>query len=240
MAKGRGEEAADSLKKLGITDTAAMIAGFARSDVGQGKLSLSQHGKPILFAVLIALFNQLTGINAILYYLNDIFAAAGFSSVSADQQSIAVGLANLIATLVGLSLIDRFGRKRLLTIGAIGCAAALGGVAVIMATGSGQPYLLALLILFIVSFAFSQGAVIWVYISEIFPTPVRATGQSLGSATHWIANAVISAAFPLVAAQTKALPFVFFAVCTAIQFVVVARFFPETKGVELEDMEAKF
>ncbi len=240
VAKGRGEEAALSLARLGIADPAAMIADFARSDAGQGKLSLSQHGKPILFAVLIALFNQLTGINAILYYLNDIFAAAGFSSVSADQQSIAVGLANLIATLVGLSLIDRFGRKRLLTIGAVGCAAALGGVAVIMATGEGKQYLLALLILFIVSFAFSQGAVIWVYISEIFPTPVRATGQSLGSATHWIANAVISAAFPLVAAHTKALPFVFFAVCTAIQFIVVARFFPETKGVELEDMEAKF
>ena len=240
VAKGRTEAAADSLKRLGISDPAPVIADFARSDAGQGRLSLRQHGKPILFAVLLALFNQLTGINAILYYLNDIFAAAGFSSVSADQQSIAVGLANLLATLVGMSLIDRFGRKRLLTLGAVGCAIALAGVAVIMWSGEGRQYLLALLILFIVSFAFSQGAVIWVYISEIFPTPVRATGQSLGSATHWIANAVISLVFPIVAAETKGLPFAVFAVCTAIQFVVVARFFPETKGVELEDMAKEF
>ncbi len=240
VAKGRNDEAAASLQKLGIADPGAMIAGFARSDAGQGRLSLKLHGKAILFAVLLALFNQLTGINAILYYLNDIFAAAGFSSVSADMQSIAVGGANLAATLVGLSLIDRFGRKRLLTVGAVGCTLALAGVAVVMATGEGRQYLLWLLILFIVSFAFSQGAVIWVYLSEIFPTPVRATGQSLGSGTHWVANAVISWVFPLVAAQTKALPFVVFAICTAVQFVVVARFFPETRGVELEDMEAKF
>jgi len=237
VAKGRLDDAMASLKRLNIPDPAAMIAEFSRSDIGQGKLSWALHKKPIIFAVLLALFNQLTGINAILYYLSDIFAAAGFSSVSAEQQSIAVGGANLLATMLGMSLIDRFGRKRLLTTGAIGCAIALAGVAVIMATGQGQQWLLALLILFIVSFAFSQGAVIWVYMSEIFPTPVRATGQSLGSATHWIVNAVIAAVFPVIASQTRALPFVFFAICTVIQFVVIAKFFPETKGVELEDMQ---
>lgn len=189
---------------------------------------------------MLALFNQFTGINAILYYLNDIFAAAGFSAVSADLQSVAVGGANLAATLLGMALIDRFGRKKLLTTGAIGMVAALAGVTVIMATGQGQGFLLALLILFIVSFAASQGAVIWVYISEIFPTPVRSRGQSLGSAMHWIVNAIISAVFPLVAAHTKALPFAVFAVATLIQFVVVSKFFPETKGVELEDMEKEF
>ena len=237
VAKGRLDDAMASLKRLNIPDPAAMIAEFSRSDIGQGKLSWALHRKPIVFAVLLALFNQLTGINAILYYLSDIFAAAGFSSVSAEQQSIAVGGANLLATVLGMSLIDRFGRKRLLTTGAIGCAIALSGVAVIMATGQGQQWLLALLILFIVSFAFSQGAVIWVYMSEIFPTPVRATGQSLGSATHWVVNALIAAVFPMIAAQTRALPFVFFAVCTVIQFVVISKFFPETKGVELEDMQ---
>ena len=240
VAKGRMDEALASLQRLRIPDPAAMIAEFSRSDIGQGRLSWAQHKKPILFAMLLALFNQLTGINAILYYLSDIFSAAGFSSVSAEQQSIAVGGANLVATLLGMSLIDRMGRKRLLTIGAAGCAVALAGVAVIMATGQGQAWLLALLILFIVSFAFSQGAVIWVYMSEIFPTPVRATGQSLGSATHWVVNALIAAVFPMVAAQTRALPFVFFAACTVIQLVVVAKFFPETKGVELEDMEKQF
>ena len=236
VAKGRIDDAVAGLKKLGITDTGAAIAEFQRGDAGQERLSLKRHGRPILFAVLLALFNQFTGINAILYYLNDIFAAAGFSSVSADVQSIAVGAANLLATFLGMALIDRVGRKPLLTVGAIGCTTALAGVAVIMATGQGRAYLLALLILFIVSFAASQGAVIWVYISEIFPTPVRARGQSLGSATHWIANAVISAAFPIIATHTKALPFVVFAGITLIQAIVVPRFFPEPRGIELEDM----
>ncbi|EGF93508.1 arabinose-proton symporter [Asticcacaulis biprosthecium C19] len=237
-AKGRIAEAVANLKKLGISDAETTIAEFSKSQ-GVGKLSWAQHKKPILLVLLLALFNQLTGINAILYYLNDIFAAAGFNSVSADMQSIAVGGANLIATMVGMTFIDRFGRKKLLVIGAAGVTAALAGVAVIMGLNQGQAWLLPLLILFIVSFAFSQGAVIWVYMSEIFPTPVRATGQSLGSATHWVANAVISLVFPIVATQTKALPFVFFAVCTLVQLIVVARFFPETKGVELEEMEQK-
>ena len=237
VARGRIDEAVAGLKKLGVRDTAAEIADFQRSDAGQGKLSLARHGKPILFAVGLALFNQFTGINAILYYLNDIFAAAGFSSVSADLQSVAVGGANLLFTLIGMTLIDRIGRKPLLTLGAIGCTIALAGVAVIMATGQGRAGLLWLLILFIASFAMSQGAVIWVYISEIFPTPVRARGQSLGSATHWVANAVISAAFPMIAAHTKALPFVVFALVTAAQILLIPRFFPETRGVELEDME---
>ena len=237
VAKGRIEEALASLKGFQMADPAAMIAEFQRSDIGQGKLSWARHKKPIIFAVLLALFNQLSGINAILYYLNDIFAAAGFDTVSADVQSIAVGGANLLATLVGMTFIDRIGRKTLLVIGAVGVTAALTGVAAIMGLGAAKFLLLPLLILFIVSFAFSQGAVIWVYLSEIFPTPVRATGQSLGSATHWVANAAIAAVFPIVAAQTKALPFVFFAVCTLIQLVVVAKWFPETKGVELEDMD---
>jgi hypothetical protein len=107
-----------------------------------------------------------------------------------------------------------------------------------MATGQGKGWLLVMLIGFIVSFAFSQGAVIWVYLSEIFPSSVRARGQSLGSATHWIANAVIAALFPPVAAATKALPFVFFAACMVLQIAIVWTFFPETKGVALEAMSA--
>ena len=238
-AKGRIEDAVKSLTQLGVANAQALVAEFTASDAKtSARLSWAQHKKPIIFAILLAMFNQFTGINAILYYLNDIFAAAGFSRMSSDMQAIAVGAANLIATLIGMSFIDRIGRKTLLIIGAVGMVVALSGVAAIMALGQGQALLLWMLLLFIVSFAFSQGAVIWVYISEIFPTPVRATGQSVGSATHWIMNAMISAVFPIVAAQTKALPFVFFAVMTLVQLIVVARFFPETKGVELEDMEA--
>jgi hypothetical protein len=121
-------------------------------------------------------------------------------------------------------------------IGAVGMAAALTGVAVIMGTGAGQAWLLVMLVGFIASFAISQGAVIWVYLSEIFPSSVRARGQSLGSATHWITNALVSLLFPVVAASTKSLPFAFFAVCMALQFFVVWLFFPETKRVTLESM----
>jgi len=236
VTKGRLEEAARTLNTLGIAEPGPMIAEFGLAATDHGRLTWANHKKPIIFAVLLALFNQFTGINAILYYLNDIFSAAGFSAVSADIQTVAVGLANLIATCAGMILIDRFGRKRLLTTGAVGMVIALVGVTVIMASGQGRGLLLILLILFIVSFAASQGAVIWVYISEIFPTSVRARGQSLGSATHWIVNAVISGAFPWVAAHTKALPFAVFAGVTLLQYLVVSRYFPETKGIELEDM----
>ncbi|MBW8735319.1 MAG: MFS transporter [Asticcacaulis sp.] len=223
--------------KLGLAALPALLFFVLLYGIPQS--ALRQHGKPILFAILLAMFNQLSGINAILYYLNDIFAAAGFDRVSSDMQAMAVGAANLIATLIGVSFIDRIGRKRLLIIGGIGVTIALTGVAAIMATGQGQALLLWMLLLFIVSFAFSQGAVIWVYLSEIFPTPVRSRGQSLGSATHWIMNAIISAVFPVVAAQTKALPFVVFAICTLASVLIIARLFPETKGVELEAMEAR-
>jgi MFS family permease len=193
--------------------------------------------RPILLAVLLAMFNQLSGINAILYYLNDIFAAAGFSGWSNDLQAVAVGAANLIATVLALRVIDRVGRKKLLLIGSVGTACALAGVAVIFGTGQGMSWLLAMLILFIGFFAFSQGAVIWVYLAEIFPTPVRSRGQALGSATHWAMAAILAQTFPMVAAQTRALPFVFFAACMVLQFFVVLALFPETRGVALESMD---
>src|SRR6185437_4412671 len=130
---------------------------------GHGRLSWRLHKRPIILAMLLAFFNQFTGINAILYYLNDIFAAAGFGKVSGDLQAVAVGVANLLATIVGMTFIDRLGRKTLLIAGALVMSFALAGVAVIMGTGEGSGYLLALLVLFILAFAFSQGAVIWVY-----------------------------------------------------------------------------
>ena len=196
------------------------------------------HRRLIVLAIGMGMFNQLSGINAILYYLGDIFGAAGFSSLSANLQSIAIGATNLLATIVAMTLIDRTGRKRLLLIGSVGAALAQGGVAAIMAFNSGRALLLPLLILFIASFAISQGAVIWVYLSEIFPTPVRARGQSLGSATHWIMNALISAVFPAIAALSVSIPFMFFSLMMVLQFVLVLWFLPETKGVALEQMAA--
>lgn len=192
---------------------------------------------PIFLAVSIAFFNQFAGINAILYYLNDIFASAGFSKVSGSVQAIFVGLTNLIFTMVAMSVIDRFGRKKLLLIGALGTAACLTGVAAIFFSGRHIELLIWLLIFYIAFFAFSQGAVIWVYISEVFPNRVRAKGQSLGSFTHWICAALISLEFPTLAKWSRPLPFVFFAAITLVQFFVVLLVYPETKGVSLEELQ---
>jgi MFS transporter, SP family, arabinose:H+ symporter len=197
------------------------------------------HAFPILLAVSVAMFNQLSGINPILYYLNDIFAHAGFSKVSGSLQAVAVGSTNLVFTMVAMAVIDRIGRKTLLLIGSVGTAACLAGVATIFFTARHESFLLWLLIGYIAFFAFSQGAVIWVYLSEVFPNNVRAKGQSLGSFTHWIMNALISGTFPLLAASSGGYPFVFFSLMMVVQFFVVLFVYPETKGVSLEEMQKR-
>jgi len=240
--RGRTAEAKANLAIVGVADPDTMLAEFERAaklarENSAEKLFAATYKKPIVLAILLAMFNQLSGINAILYYLNDIFAAAGFTGWSNALQAVAIGAANLIATMIALRFIDRIGRKKLLLIGAIGTACALAGVAVIMGTGEGKGLLLAMLIVFISFFAFSQGAVIWVYLAEIFPTAVRSRGQALGSATHWGMNAIIGQLFPMIAIYTQSLPFAFFAACMVVQFFVVLAIFPETRGVELESMD---
>ena len=195
---------------------------------------------PLFLAVSIAFFNQFSGINAVLYYLNDIFASAGFSKVSSGLQAVFIGLTNLIFTMIAMSVIDKFGRKKLLLIGAVGTSGCLAGVASIFATDKRRDLLIWLLVTYIAFFAFSQGAVIWVYISEVFPNRVRAKGQSLGSFTHWIMAALISLGFPSVARWSKPLPFVFFAAITVVQFLVVLIAYPETKGASLEEIQKEF
>src|SRR5262249_42925760 len=194
---------------------------------------------PIFLVASIGVFNQLSGINAVLYYLNDIFAFAGFSKVSSDLQAVVIGGTNLLFTMLAMSVIDRLGRKTLLLIGSVGTAACLAGVAAIFLNHSHQNFLLWLLVGYIAFFAFSQGAVIWVFISEVFPNRVRAKGQSLGSFSHWIMNALISGLFPLVAASSGGYPFVFFALMMVVQFFVVLFVYPETKAVSLEQMQRK-
>ena len=151
---------------------------------------------PLFLAITIGAFNQLAGINAILYYLNDIFAAAGFSQLSGDQKAIMIGFTNLVFTMVGMSVIDKLGRKTLLLVGAAGTAACLAGVAWIFLTNSHQGTLVWLLITYIAFFALSQGAVIWVYIGEVFPNRVRSKGQGVGNASHWIDEHDHRADFP--------------------------------------------
>jgi SP family arabinose:H+ symporter-like MFS transporter len=192
---------------------------------------------PLFLAITIGMFNQLSGINAILYYLNDIFAAAGYSKMSGDLQAVAVGGMNLAATLLGMSVIDKLGRKTLLLIGSVGTAACLFGVSWVFFANSHQSYLLVFLVAYIAFFAISQGAVIWVYISEVFPNRVRAKGQSVGSSSHWIMNAIIAYTFPQLAKSSGAYPFVFFGAMMVVQFFVVLFFYPETKGYTLEKMQ---
>jgi MFS transporter, SP family, arabinose:H+ symporter len=196
-----------------------------------------KYRRPIFLAATIGMFNQLSGINAILYYLNDIFAAAGFSRMSGDLQAVAIGATNLVATLLAMTVIDKLGRKKLLLFGSVGTAICLAGVAAVFFTKSHQAFLVWLLVAYIAFFAVSQGAVIWVYISEVFPTKVRSKGQSLGSSSHWIMNAAIAFTFPLLAKSSGAYPFIFFAAMMVVQFFVVLFAYPETKGVTLEQLQ---
>ncbi len=241
VSQNRIEEATLVLARMGAPDSDAEVDAIRRSLQAEGgtqkhSLFTRRYGKLIFLAISIGFFNQLTGINGILYYLNDIFRSAGFSSASADLQAVAIGAANLLATMFGISIIDKLGRKTLLLIGAAGDAVCLAAVAFVYYSGAHYALLLPLLVLFIVFFAMSQGAVIWVYLSEVFPTNVRAKGQSLGSSSHWIMNAAIANLFPVIAARSQAAPFAFFAMMTAVGFFTVLFIYPDTKGVSLEQM----
>jgi sugar porter (SP) family MFS transporter len=244
VKKGRVDEARAVLKVTGDEDYEHDLQEIVASiNVEQSqaaeKLFSRKYALPIFLAVSIGMFNQLSGINAILYYLNDIFSFAGFSKVSGNLQAVAVGATNLLFTMIAMSVIDRLGRKTLLLVGSVGTAVCLAGVATIFFTHQHQSLLLWLLIGYIAFFAFSQGAVIWVYLSEVFPNSVRAKGQSLGSFSHWFMNAAISLIFPVVAASSGAYPFILFSVMMVLQFFVVLFVYPETKGFTLEEMQKK-
>ena len=193
--------------------------------------------KPILLAFFIAFFNQLSGINAILYFAPRIFQMAGLESQAALLQSVGLGITNLIFTFVGLWLIDLLGRRKLLYIGSFGYIFSLGLTT--WAFASGNVGMVPLYIFaFISSHAIGQGAVIWVFISEIFPNRQRAFGQSLGSFTHWLFAALITLVFPLMTEVFK--PEVIFGLflgMMVLQLLWVFLFVPETKGVPLEEME---
>jgi sugar porter (SP) family MFS transporter len=195
---------------------------------------------PLFLAISIGAFNQLSGINAILYYLPSIFASAGFSQISGDKQAILIGFTNLVFTMVGMAAIDRLGRKTLLLIGAAGTASCLAAVAWLLTSNAHQGALVWLFVTYIAFFALSQGAVIWVYIGEVFPNAVRSKGQGAGNASHWIMNTIIAMVFPvLVVSIGRSAPFIFFAVMTVVQLLVVLFFYPETKGQTLEALQRK-
>jgi len=200
-----------------------------------------RYSKPIMLAFLIAAFNQLSGINAIIYYAPRVFEMAHIGKQSAFLQSAGIGLVNLVFTMLGLYLIDRLGRKKLMLIGSVGYIFSLAAVAAAFQFGwLGGMIVPVLLFVFIAAHAIGQGAVIWVFISEIFPNSVRAYGQSLGSATHWILAALIASIFPIMAERVGPAPlFLFFALMMCLQLLWVIFMMPETKGVPLEELEAK-
>ncbi|TDE31915.1 sugar porter family MFS transporter [Flavobacterium ranwuense] len=197
---------------------------------------------PVILAFLLAFFNQLSGINFIIYYAPEILEMAGLASKESLLNSILIGLTNLIFTIIGMRLIDVLGRKQLMIIGSIGYIASLGMVALAFYTNLGAIVLMVSILLFIASHAIGQGAVIWVFISEIFPNNVRANGQSFGTGIHWIFAALITLAGPVVIDLFKVNPwpiFAFFAFMMVLQLVFVLFMMPETKGLSLEELEHK-
>ncbi len=244
VAKGRVDEARAVLQQCG-TDTDSVddqIAEIQKSlDMEHHTLRepfyCAKYMKPILLAVAIAMFNQLSGINALIYYTAHIFNMAGAGARSALFQSVIIGFTNLVFTIAAMAVIDHFGRRRLMLVGSVGYILSLGATAYAFFTGSGGRLLLISLLVFIASHAFGQGAVIWVFISEIFPNRVRARGQALGSFTHWVMAAAISWTFPMIAAASGWMTFAFYAVCMIGQLVWVLVAMPETKGITLERIQ---
>lgn len=208
-------------------------------EAGSDKLFSKRYRSLALLAVLIAFFNQVSGINAILYYAPRIFEMTGLGSHASYWSAFYLGVINLLFTMVAIFFIDKIGRRKLMFIGSFGLIITLGLVSSAFYTRNLSGYYVTVyLLLFIAFFAFSQGAVIWVFISEIFPNQVRAKGQTLGSFTHWFMAALITFLFPLFAEEAGGgNTFLFFAVMMVFQLVFVWKLMPETKGQSLEQIE---
>jgi sugar porter (SP) family MFS transporter len=222
-----------------LDTTAARIVAASQPTQGSSAAAAASLRRPLILAFLIAFFNQFSGINAILYFAPRIFELAGMGEKSALLQSIGIGITNLVFTFVGLWLIDRLGRRTLLVIGSLGYIVSLGLCAWAFATGS-FAIVPACIFAFIAAHAIGQGAVIWVFIAEIFPDAYRATGQAIGCATHWIIAALLTTIFPALVTQfAPSTVFGFFCGMMVLQLVWVLTMVPETKGVPLEEIAAR-
>jgi sugar porter (SP) family MFS transporter len=253
LSRGKQAQGIEVLKRIQPDATPAEIAGLADTIVAASRIRSDASGfwsrrlsVPILLAILIAFFNQLSGINAILYFAPRIFELTGLGAKAALLQSVGIGATNLVFTFIGLWLIDRLGRRTLLFIGSFGYILSLGMVAWAFFT---EHYGLVpvCIFAFIAAHAVGQGAVIWVFISEIFPNQFRAEGQTLGSFTHWFFAALLTTLFPMMVKfsgaddrpQRAGFIFLFFCGMMVLQLVWVKFMVPETKGVPLEDMAAR-
>lgn len=248
--RGDKEGAKKVLSTLGVSDVESEVATIVESNrhekrAGSGTgLFSAKYNRVLWLAFLIAFFNQVSGINFILYYAPEILERAGLAAKESLFNSIAIGGTNLVFTFVGLYLIDRLGRKTLMVLGSLGYIISLSAVAWCFSTGAGPGLLLLFLLLFIASHAIGQGAVIWVFISEIFPNNVRALGQSFGASVHWVFAALITLVTPVFLDAQNGIfrdnpwpIFAFFAFMMVLQLVWVLTKMPETKGRSLEELE---
>jgi len=243
VARGRIDEASEILDKVG-TDTGSVEEEIKEI---QASLDLEHHSlkepffckmylKPIMLAVMMAAYNQLSGINALLYYAKDIFLMAGYGSKSALFQSAVVGFVMLIFTILAMVIIDHVGRKKLMYIGSVGYILSLLGVTYAFVTGGGVLVLISLMV-YLAAHGFGQGAVIWVFISEVFPNRVRARGQALGSFTHWFMAAVISQTFPPLVSWLGGYVFLIYTAFMVTQLLWAIFIMPETKRISLEKIQ---
>lgn len=237
------QEAREVLSKIEGNDVEAEITeiqnGLKQGKTSSQKLFSKHYIKPISIAFLVAMFNQFSGINAILYYAPRIFELTGLSSADSMLQPVLIGITNGIFTVLGMMIIDKIGRKKLLIVGSIGMAVCLGLISRILFIQNFSGFgILVYLLIYIVFFAFSTGAVIWVLISEVFPNSVRGKGQALGSFTHWFFAALITLLFPIFSSTPmgSGYSFAFFSVMMVVQALVVWKYFPETKGKTLEEL----
>ena len=235
-------EAEQVLRRFGHQNPAAEAGEIARSLQSEmsgrhQRLFQRKHLKPLLLAAMVAAFNQLDGINAIIYYTADIFRMAGADKASALQQSMIVGLTNLVLTFVGMALIDRIGRKALLLVGSVTFVLSHSLAAWVFVSHAHGWVVIAALMGIVGSHSYSQGAVVWVVINELLPNAIRASGGAVVCFLMWILCAAVSWSFPVIASVSGASAFAFFAAMMVLQFILVWKYLPETKGVSLEELQ---
>lgn len=239
--KGRLHETTSVFEILGSShpeaDQAALAASLASlNSASSNSLWRRQYVRPILLAASIAIFNQLTGVNALLYYILDVFADLGAGQLNGRKDAILVSGLSLTVTMLSVGIIDKVGRKPLLLAGSVGMGICLGLFPAIRLLHWPPAMVVVILASYDACFGFSQGVVVWVYMSEIFPLPVRARGQSLGSTVHWVTNALVVGTFPTITTLLHERIFAIFALLMALQFCVVLFFYPETKRTGLESV----
>ncbi|OKS84922.1 hypothetical protein RG47T_0360 [Mucilaginibacter polytrichastri] len=243
LKKGETGRALEILRVINPLNCEQELAAIKNSTLhdtaSSGNLFSGQYKTPVILAMLFAFFNQASGINAIIYYAPRIFEMAGLGAHSSLLSTVGIGLINFIFTLLGINIIDKVGRRILMLVGSFGLIVSLFMVAFTFHSGHMSGFAIPIyMMMFIAFFAFSQGAVIWVFISEIFPNQVRAKGQTLGSSTHWVMAAIIAFCFPYLAESLGgAVTFSFFCVMMVCQLIFVWKFMPETKGRSLEQIE---